>query len=360
MTAVDRITVRGFKSIREMDLELRPINVLVGANGAGKSNFLGVFSLLREIASQRFQRYVLHQGGADRVLHFGRRKTRSLSIGVQCGAHGYEVDWAPTVDDRLLLANERAVFRGQKGADAGVAFTAQPSGSAAGSLETQGYIPPELQTFMKTWRVYHFHDTSEGSPAKTTPPTSDSLQLHANASNLPVILNKLRTHHEATYRRILDVIRLAAPFVEDLVLELDTPDAKALRLRWKHRGWDTVFDVSDLSDGTLRFICLAVLLLQPTPPKTILIDEPELGLHPHAVSLIAGMMQSAAATSQIICATQSVTLVNQFEPADVIVVDRRDDASEFTRWPIEKLRDWLDEYALGDIWEKNVIGGSAI
>jgi predicted ATPase len=115
-----------------------------------------------------------------------------------------------------------------------------------------------------------------------------------------------------------------------------------------------------LSDGTLRFICLTTLLLQPKSllPDTLLIDEPELGLHPFAINLLADMLQEAAESKQVIVSTQSVELLNAFQPEDVVVVQREEDASVFKRLDKAALSDWLaDDYSLGELWKRNILGG---
>jgi predicted ATPase len=149
-----------------------------------------------------------------------------------------------------------------------------------------------------------------------------------------------------------------APFLLDFILEPEDEQKKFVRLRWSHRESEEIFDASDLSDGTLRFICLTTLLLQPKLPAVIILDEPELGLHPAALNILAAMMQSVSAQTQIIASTQSVTLANQFGIDDIVVVERKDEASVFRRLEAAALKDWLDEYSVGDLWEKNVIGGN--
>jgi predicted ATPase len=135
----------------------------------------------------------------------------------------------------------------------------------------------------------------------------------------------------------------------------DKPDQ--IQLEWRERNSDYPFLAHQLSDGTLRFICLAVLLLQPKPPSTILLDEPELGLHPYAIQLLAGLLQSASKRTQLIVATQSAALVSEFQPEDLLVLDRVDSTSRITRPTSDQLSAWMDEYSLGEIWEKNIIGG---
>jgi len=152
-------------------------------------------------------------------------------------------------------------------------------------------------------------------------------------------------------------VRLVAPFFDDFDLKPSRLNPDKIRLEWREKGSDIYFNAHALSDGTLRFICMVTLLLIPEPPETILIDEPELGLHPYAITLLATLLRSAATRTQVIVSTQSVTLVNQFNPEDIIVVDRTDGRSIFERQDPQDLERWLEEYGMGDIWEKNLLGG---
>jgi predicted ATPase len=167
---------------------------------------------------------------------------------------------------------------------------------------------------------------------------------------------RLRDGDRRRYQRIVQTIKQAAPFFRDFVLEPElAPDR--VQLRWQQEGSDTIFPADALSDGTLRFICLAALLGQPELPGLIILDEPELGLHPFAIVQLAGMLRAASQGSQVLLATQSVTLMNQFELDDLIVVERRDGVSVFERPDPERLSEWLQEYSLGELWEKNLLGG---
>jgi predicted ATPase len=190
-------------------------------------------------------------------------------------------------------------------------------------------------------------------------PVADNITLRNDAGNLAAVLLALQDNdvssHRAAYRRIVGAIRGVAPFFRDFVLKPTSSDR--IQLRWRPVDSDAVFSADQLSDGTLRFICLVTLLLQPELPALVVLDEPELGLHPYAIVQLADLLRQAAVRSQVLLATQSVTLMNQFELADLIVVQRENGASTFTRPDPDKLSDWLDEYSLGELWEKNLIGG---
>jgi predicted ATPase len=152
-------------------------------------------------------------------------------------------------------------------------------------------------------------------------------------------------------------VQLAAPFFDDFLLYPEPDNLDRIRLRWRHKKSEENWDISQLSDGTLRFICLSTLLLQPNSPDLIIIDEPELGLHPAAMELLVEMIRSVATKSQVIISTQAVSMVNQFAPEEIIVVEREKDESVFNRKNSKELEMWLDEYSMGELWEMNVIGG---
>jgi len=223
----------------------------------------------------------------------------------------------------------------------------------------QKKIPKHVLTAMQSWTIYHFHDTSESAKVKQTGDIDDNRRLRHDASNLAAYLYFLREKERRYYQNIVDTIRMVAPFFEDFDLRPSPLNPNKIKLEWRERGTDAYFDANAMSDGTLRFICLATLLLQPPDrlPSIILLDEPELGLHPYAITILANLLRSAAQQTQVIVATQSVTLVNQFEPDEVIVVDRKDGQSVFAHLGAAEIDTWLDEYGLGDLWEKNVFGG---
>jgi predicted ATPase len=209
----------------------------------------------------------------------------------------------------------------------------------------------------ESWRVYHFHDTSRAAKVKQTADLADNEYLREDAGNLAAFLYRLREKEQAAYSNIVETIRMVTPFFDDFQLRPSRLNEEKIKLEWREKGSDAYFDGHALSDGTLRFICLATLLLQPEPPTTVLLDEPELGLHPFAITVLSDLLRSAAQRTQVIASTQSVTLVNQLTPEDLLVVDRDGAESKFRRLGEEEITSWLDDYALGELWEKNVLGG---
>lgn len=350
------ISIRGFKSIRELDrLTLANLNVLIGANGAGKSNFVSVFRMLAEMLDGRLQLFVKSEDGPDALLFGGRKRTSAISVEVYFGANGYQFELEPA-GEQLVFASERTYFEG----DLTTVRPSLGSGHTEAKLPTlernpiAGYVLPAVQS----WRVFHFHDTSATAPIRHAQPLRDNIRLKPDASNIAPFLRMLRKKHRDSYSNIVETIRMVAPFFRDFVHRDDAD--KRIELEWREvDDPDTPRGPRQLSDGTLRFICLATLLLQPRSlqPDTILLDEPELGLHPYALLVLASLLQQASEKKQIIVSTQSVELVNQMSPEDVIVTERHEGASVFHRLERERLNDWLEEYSLGELWKMNVVGG---
>lgn len=360
MSALDHIEVKGFKSIREMSLELRPLNVLIGANGAGKTNFISLFDLLNQVVEGNLQVFVARAGGTNALLHFGQKTTSEIVIRLRFGVNGYDAILAPSVEDALFFSRESCWYQGPGYAGpymVSLGVGHKESKITEEARSSRGRIAQYVLASMKSWKVYHFHDTSESAKVKQTGDIGDNAALKPDASNLAAFLYLLQERHQEHYGLILETIRLAAPFFDDFVLRPSPFNSAKIQLEWREKGSDAYFNAHSLSDGTLRFICLTTLLLQPSLPSTILIDEPELGLHPYAITLLASILQSAATKTQVIVSTQSVPLVNQFTPEDIIVVDRENNASVFRRLEASEIEIWLDEYGLGDLWEKNILGG---
>ncbi|MBT9098351.1 AAA family ATPase [Methylovulum psychrotolerans] len=362
MSGVSSLTIMGYKSIRELrDFPLSNLNVLIGANGAGKSNFIGFFRLLAEIAEQNLQLYVQTQGGPDSLLHFGRNGTDSLLGQFFYAEHAYSFLLVPTNDNRLIVSSETGLNDTVLFDDAAPLLGNFFHGTNRNESILKTSIAPyarQVKNWISNWRIYHFHDTGERAKVKQRHAVNDTLRLKSDAANLAAYLRMLYNGYPSHYQRIVDTIRLVAPFFGDFVQRPGTPEY--IELEWTQKGQqDTPFKAHVLSDGTLRFICLATLLLQPVEllPDTILIDEPELGLHPYAISILADIFKQVAETKQLIVSTQSVELVNELSPEDVIVVEQENDASVFKRFSSAELSGWLEEYALGDLWKSNVLGG---
>lgn len=363
MSAIHTLSISGFRSIRKMEnLELRNLNVLIGANGSGKSNFVSYFRMLSELVEGRLQVWVAKQGGADRVLSYGVKETSALTTSVRFGANGYDLQLEPTVDDGLTFISEMLYFNGPYH---GVTRPNLGAGHAESNLkkETERGFSKKVASYcysaISNWKVYHFHDTSDTAGVKRQCAVHDNAFLRMDASNLAAFLLKLQDEAPTVYSQIRKTVRLAIPFFDDFVLKPTTlaSEEQLVRLLWKQEGSDYALWPNQLSDGSLRFICLVTALMQPNPPTTIIIDEPELGLHPYAITLLGALIRSAATRTQVIVSTQSVALLNEFEVDDLIVVDRESGGSVFKRLEESQFTAWLDEYTIGELWQKNILGG---
>ena len=363
MSELDYITVKGFKSIASIEeLKVGPLTVLIGPNGSGKTNFVGVFSFLNAIREGGLQMYVVKAGGADRVLHFGSRVTERLHIRISFKQerNQYGIDLEPNGTDELVPFSESVyLWNKQRYAQPYGEVIASAGREAGISRQHQQGISKYVQEHLGSWHLYHFHDTSAASPMKKTASVNDNRHLRADGSNLAPFLHLLREQHKDSYRIIVDAVRQVAPFFRDFTLEPQRLNLDKMRLEWKHAGTDAYFDASSLSDGTLRFMALATLFLQPNEyrPSIILVDEPELGMHPYAITLLASLMKQASTHSQVIVSTQSSLLLDNFEPEEVLVANRIDGATQFTRLESSRLESWLEDYSLGQLWEKNELGG---
>lgn len=360
---LDIITIRGYKSIRELvNFNLTSLNLFIGANGAGKTNFISLFKLLNQIIDENLQVYVGQSGGANSFLYFGQKKTDELVIELYFDNNGYNCSLVPTVGDSLIFNNEEIWFHDKnhypkpyiRQLGGGHKETRLRDISRSMSYTT---MADHVISAIRSWRVYHFHDTSPSAKLKQMVDIYDNEILRPDASNLAAFLFFLNSKHPDHYKNIISTIRLVAPFFDEFVLRPNPLNPEKIQLEWSEVGSDAYFSAHSLSDGTLRFMCLATLLLQPKLPSTIIIDEPELGLHPYAITLLSALLKSAAKKTQVIVSTQSVPLVNQFTPEDIIVVDRKNNQSTFSRYSMKDLENWIGEYGMGDLWEKNLLGG---
>jgi predicted ATPase len=361
---LDYITIKGFKSIASVEkLALGSINLIIGPNGSGKSNFIGVFSFLHEIREGRLNDYVRKSGGAEQLLHFGSKMTSEILIRMSFRqeVNQYDLILKPTTDDGLYPANEWVYFWDKRYSHPfSRSLSPREDGKEAGISDPKAdRIASWVRLRLGRWRLYHVHDTSATSPLRKTAKLNDNEFLRPDGSNLSAFLYLMLKKHPNEYSLIRRTIQRVAPFFDDFQLRPDPLNEEAIRLAWKHKNSDQYFGVSSLSDGTLRFIALATLFLQPEAyrPSVILVDEPELGLHPHAITLLASLVKQVSQQTQVILSTQSSLLLDHFQPEDVLVADRVEGQTQFTRLDSARLATWLEDYSLGQLWEKNELGG---
>lgn len=365
---IDRINIKNYKSIRDSgDIKIKPINILIGANGVGKSNFISFFKMLNSISKKRLSFYVADNGYENGLLYFGRKKSQSIEGNIVFKPEGKNTN--NRYDFKLVPQKQSSGFYFERDEGGFNSFARgyneswtfedlggkgkEESGISENEMNRAGF----LREFFTSFNVFHFHDTSSNSTLKQPSKTLDYKYLKSDGSNLASFLYKIKDTHPKHFKIIEHTIGSVAPFFEKFDLTPDSKNPDVIFLNWLEKGSDDYFNAHHLSDGTLRFMALTTLLLQPVLPKTIILDEPELGLHPFAISKLSGMIKKASIESQIIIATQSVNLVNEFSADDIIVANREDSQTVFKRQSEESLKTWLEDYSIGELWEKNVIGG---
>ncbi len=371
MTHLTSLGLAGWKSIRDAKIEFRPLNVLVGANGAGKSNLVGFFKLMNEMMGGRFQVHIATIGGAESLLHYGSKQTAAIEaefrFATDLGPSEYSLRLIPAAGNTLIFDKEQ-LKRHPQGLQVS-SVSRSLSGHREYGLnalynlnapnEDDTRIGESIRRYLTRCQVFHFHDTSLLGPMRRDCLIDANRFLYPDAANLPAMLYLYRERYPTAYRRIVAAVKAVAPFFEDFVLEPLRLNPRNIALHWRAKEADYEFGPHQLSDGTLRAIALFTLLLQPEEdlPELIVLDEPELGLHPAALAVLADLVKSTARHSQLLIATQSAALIDHFEVDDIVTVNLRDGCSTFERLDPKGLKDWLEEYKLSELWERNVIGG---
>lgn len=360
---IERIEIHNYKSIRDARIDLKRLNVLIGSNGAGKSNFISFFELTRHMLEQRLGGYMLEHGGIDSLLYHGRKTSDSISALIDFeNRNAFEFKLRPMQGAKAYIEYTKDYFNNRRFSDKDYQNSWNPHNwdsnvEESAILKNVQWRAGYIRAFLRSFTVYHFHDTGISSPMRRPSRIGDNDFLRHDGSNIAAYLYMLQNTDEKAFNLIEGTIRSIAPYFKAFKLNPDKNMEGFISLEWEEKDSDMYLDATNFSDGTLRFIALATLLLQPAPPQTIIIDEPELGLHPAAINKLGALIKRASFKSQIIIATQSVSVVDCFAPEDIIVVNRRDGQSVFDRLDSSLYSDWLKEYSLGEVWEKNVIGG---
>ena len=360
-----KITLKGFKTIQSLEnFEPGRLTALIGLNSVGKSNFISFFHMMSWAlaAPGNLELFVSQQGGASTLLHDGPARTREIeteiTLQTDAGENQYAFRLVFAAGDTLIFADERYRFSRSK-----YPTIAKWTETRAGHRDPQLPILAAEDTTARVIRdilqkivVYQFHNTSDTARIRNKWQMHDNRWLKEDAANIAPVLLRLRENDGKCYQRIVDTIRLIVPFFSDFEME---PQYGSLLLGWRERNSDQVFSVSQASDGMLRIIALVTLLLQPEQdlPDVLILDEPELGLHPYAINIVGGLIRAVSTRIQVILATQSMPLVDCFEPEDIVVVERDGRSSAFKRLDSESLGGWLENYSISELWEKNVLGG---
>lgn len=348
---MDYIEISGYKSIKNARVNLAPINILIGANGSGKSNFISFFDFLNRLYNRKLNDYIALKGGDDKILHKGRKNTDTISFRMEfdSGQNGYSAKLQSGTDGFIFIS-ENLIYKGDP-------REINKSGEEARIKVTDNYRAKYVIKYLNGFRKYHFHDTGATSPfTKYSNIENDIYYFYDDGMNLAAFMYHIQSTDKIVYNRIVKNIQSIAPYFSDFFFAPSKENN--IRLQWTDKYSDVVFGANDLSDGTLRFIALSVLFLQPELPDTIIIDEPELGLHPSAIAKLAGMIKSVSDRGcQVILATQSTDLISHFLPEDIITVDQVDGETVFNRLRSDNLHQWLEDYTIDDLWKRNIITG---
>ncbi len=346
---IDKIKIQGYKSIKEIELALKPINLLIGANGSGKSIFLSFFEFLNYLYEQKLQEYIALRSGQEKFFFQGVKTTESIKshVSFNNGINGYSFTLTAGKDEPIfteegLWYDQDECYKTPYKKEAGIKFYNE-------------YRAEYIRDFLKNFKKFHFHDTGSRSLFNDySHIQNDVYFLYEDGRNIAAYLFRIYNENPTIYKRIIYTIQSIAPYFSDFYFQ---PNENGyLKLQWTDKCSNTIYGVNDLSDGTLRFIALCVLFLQPELPETIIIDEPELGLHPTAITKLSGLIKSVVQKkTQVIVATQSADLINHFKPEDVVTVDQINGASEFHRLDKQNLEQWIEEYSIGDLWMRNIL-----
>ena len=371
---ISKIYINGFKSIRELDLELSNVNILIGANGSGKSNFIQFFKLLNKMINAELANYTISKGGANYFFHWGMKNTQKIKAKLEFNRNIYEFSLNPSLGQSPSLFINREI--GHFLTDVGTTYIAfDELNNIETCLTNYSFGSPvtashHIAQAIKSWQVFHFHDTSDTAGVKQFVDINDNSFLKSQAENMASFLYEMKINNNQNYQDIVSHVRLIADYFKDFDIEprsliqplpnslLSGGERQLVSLKWIEKHSEEYRDAHYLSDGTLRFICLATLLLQPKPPTTIILDEPEIGLHPHAINVLAAMIKKASSRTQVVVATQSPTLIDNFSSDQIIVVNRDSKESKFRRLREEELASWLEDYTLGELCQKNILGAN--
>ena len=363
---IKSVTIEGFRSLKNIQhLELPQLTVLIGANGAGKSTLIRFFEMLSwMLKAKNLQEFVLRHGGGDDQFFMGARKTSrihaELCMETRSGQNDYRFNLAHiSAGDTVMVMNEAFRYAPRHTQNEVTWTEIDAVGKESSLLNRTDKTAKTIINLLRQCSTYQFHDTSFNAAIHNRWDVTESFRLRSDGGNLAAVLLGLRNGDRKRYELIVKQIGRVLPAFKDFVLE---EEAGKVLLRWVGRQSDKVFGSHLTSDGSLRLFCLLTLLNLPPErlPDVLFFDEPELGLHPHAITLVAEMFKRLSKKRQIFIATQSPYLVDCFELENIIVASASNGETVLRNLPREHYQRWLDEeYQLSDIWLQQAAGGVA-
>jgi len=379
MYKINRIKINGFRRLKEVDLQVRPFMVLIGANGVGKTSMLEAFSLLSASASGNLNSALSQFGGIANLLTRGKSEDVSFLVDMTVPGHQpleYDLRLAPRANGysivREILSQKRGhpePFKHIDSSDKDIRYYeideerfVRPNW-AHNPLETSLFQvpkmfrqPEEMRRILATTTQYHVLDVGPRAPVKLPQPMKPATLPGADGEDLVPYLYYLRESDGKRFDSIIDTLQAAFPDFE----ELNFPPVAAgmLAMTWKDKNFKKPIYMNELSEGMLRFLWLVSLLQSPDLSTITMIDEPEVSLHPELLSLMSDLMREAAKRTQLIIATHSDRFIRFLMPGEVVVMDINEDGCATATWAdsldVEK---WLSEYSLDEVWRMGRMGG---
>ena len=362
---LDKLSISGYCSydndLENNTLTFKEVNVLVGANGAGKSNLISFLEMIAYMMTGGFRRYVAMRGGAQSLMYLDRKITKQINGKIKCKNEDgnvedeYSFSLEANALGQLFFSREEMQYWDKTNYDKPYTQDLGVGHSESNMLSSTKEPVKTFRNYLKQIRVFHFNDTSMAARIRNGGDAADDAYLRSDGGNIAAFLYRIRKENPKHYQRIQRYVKMVLPQFQEFYLEKDA--GENIALRWQITGDESIFGTHQLSDGSLRFIALTTLLLQPADhvPAIIILDEPEIGLHPYALALLVDEVRMAAKISQIIISTQSPLFLNFFRPEEIITVeyDVAKQSSQLCRHTEEELTEWLEDYSLGELWEQH-------
>jgi predicted ATPase len=386
---IEKIRLRNILSFGDKgeEIELQPLNVLIGQNASGKSNFIDIFKLLFALTEEKMlTNFTSKSGGTSEWLWKGKKVSKTAEVKVWLELTEYFI--ALVLDSQTLyIADEYIRVKRTKKNYKRAKFSfpilstgkspnlKSPNLLTLNDLSTSFFhfdltklnleisIPEYSVYFGEPLRVFseiatytELQVSRKSEIRKPQLPDVPNNFLDEDASNLALVLNDLE-HRGDTKDKIVSHLKKFNPRIKDYSIRIL---GGTVQLFVREEGLEKPISAMRLSDGTLRYLCLLAILCHPEPPPLICLEEPEVGLHPDILPTIAELLIDASSRTQLIVTTHSDILVSALSdvPEAVLVCEADEDGTHFKRLDKENLKEWLDEYSLGEVWLRGGIGGT--
>lgn len=363
---IEKIRLRNILSFGDKgeEITLEPLNIIIGQNASGKSNLVDVIKLFRSLPQEKgLIKFVSRNGGISEWLWKGKSRIDSAVVEITLkGLRGniivYELEFGDSLFQRLEIYNEKLKDTKNEKPLINDSFDDSFFAVTPSQFVSRSFISTYNRTKGIFLTIDVFADLQTNRNAelrKPQVPDAPNDFLAEDGSNLALVLNDLE-HRGDTKDKIIENLKKFNLRIKDYSIRIL---GGTVQLFIREEGLEKPISAMRLSDGTLRYLCLLAILCHPEPPPLICIEEPETGLHPDILPTIAELMIEASQRTQLIVTTHSDILVSAFSevPEAVLVCEKDEDGTHFKRLEKDKLKAWLKEYELGDLWLRGEIGG---